>query len=170
MSDDHIHHGHNAEVGYEQRDLSAKGIFAFLIGLAVATVVFTFMLKGLYVILDRYEQEHQTPPGPLVVDVPKDTRHVPADARMKFPEPRLEVDERTQLNDFLTQQDDQLSTYGYVDRQAGVVRIPIEQAMKMVVQKGLPVLPAGAAVPASAKTPATPLKANPAAPKAAPAQ
>ena len=169
MSDDHIHHGHNAEVGYEPRDLSAKGIFAFFIGLAVATVIFTFMLKGVYLILDRYEQEHQTPPSPLVVDVPTDTRHVPADARMKFPEPRLEVDERTQLNDLLTQQDDQLSTYGYVDKQAGVIRIPIEQAMKMVVQKGLPVLPAGAAAPASAKK-STPAKTSPAAAKTAPAQ
>src|SRR5215831_3882631 len=145
MSNDHIEHGQNPEVSFEPRDLSARGIFAFLIILAVMTVIFTFMLRGFYAFLDHYEQEHQTPPSPLVTDVPNDTRHVPADARMKFPEPRLEVDERTQLNDFLTEQDDQLSTYGFVDKQAGVVRIPIEQAMKLVAQKGLPVLPPGAA-------------------------
>ena len=165
MSDEHIQQDHNAEVGYEPRDLSARGIFAFLIGLAVMTVIFVFMLRGLYTLMDRYEQEHQTPPSPLVTDVPKDTRHVPADARTKFPEPRLEVDERTQLNDFLTQQEDQLATYGYVDQQSGTVRIPIQQAMKLVAQRGLPVLPASGAAPAQTK--ASPAKPAPAAANAA---
>jgi hypothetical protein len=166
MSDDHIEHAHNAEVAYEPRDLSARGIFAFLIGLALMTVIFVFMLRGLYMLMDRYEADHQTPPSPLVTDVPKDTRHVPADARTKFPEPRLEVDERTQLNDFLMQQEDQLATYGYVDQQAGTVRIPIEQAMKLVAQRGLPVLPAGGAAPAQAKANVKPAAANVVTPKA----
>jgi hypothetical protein len=169
MSDEHIQQDHNAEVGYEPQDLSSKSIFAFLAALAVMTVIFVFMLRGLYMLMDRYEQEHQTPPSPLVTDVPKDTRHVPADARTKFPEPRLEVDERTQLNDFLIQQEDQLATYGYVDQQAGTVRIPIEQAMKLVAQRGLPVLPAGGTVPAQSKVSAAKpalAAANTAAPKA----
>jgi hypothetical protein len=171
MSDEHFRQDHNAEVGYEPRDLSARGIFAFLIGLAVMTVIFVFMIRGLYTLMDRYEQEHQTPPSPLVTDVPKDTRHVPADARMKFPEPRLEVDERTQLNDFLTQQEDQLATYGNIDQQAGTVRIPIEQAMKLVSKRGLPVLPAGEAGPVQPKANAAkpaPTATNAATPKAKP--
>jgi hypothetical protein len=32
-----------------------------------------------------------------------------------------------------------LSSYGWLDRNAGVVRIPIDRAMKMTVERGLPV-------------------------------
>jgi hypothetical protein len=145
MSNDHLEHGRNPEVSYEPRDLSARGIFAFLVALAVMTVLFSFMLRGFYDFLDRYEARHQTPASPLTTQVTRDTREVPPDARTKFPEPRLEVNERTQLNDFLIQQENQLRTYAYVDQQSGTVRIPIDQAMKLIEQRGLPVLPAGAA-------------------------
>jgi len=37
-----------------------------------------------------------------------------------------------------------LTTYGWVDQQKGVVRIPIDQAMKLTLQRGLPVQQGGA--------------------------
>src|SRR6185369_10648399 len=39
---------------------------------------------------------------------------------------------------------DQAENYGWVDKQAGVARIPIERAKQIIAEKGLPSLPSGA--------------------------
>ena len=42
------------------------------------------------------------------------------------------------LRDLRTAEDEQLKSYGWVDRNGGVVRIPIDEAMKLTLQRGLP--------------------------------
>ena len=54
------------------------------------------------------------------------------------PEPRLQVNPRDDLRELREREDQVLHSYGWVDRNAGVVRIPIEEAMKLTVQRGLP--------------------------------
>jgi hypothetical protein len=82
--------------------------------------------------------------NPLVKNIPEDTRHVaPGYPQTAFPSPRLEEDERGQLNRILMKEDDILYSYGWVDQKAGVVRIPIDRAMDLLVQRGLPVRPPG---------------------------
>jgi hypothetical protein len=51
----------------------------------------------------------------------------------------LETNERGQFRDFLMNQEDQLNSYGWVDEKAGVARIPIDRAMDLLVQRGVPV-------------------------------
>ena len=46
---------------------------------------------------------------------------------------------REDLQRILAKQQQKLETYGWEDRQAGTVRIPIERAMDLLLQKGLPV-------------------------------
>ena len=58
-----------------------------------------------------------------------------------FPEPRLERTERTEINDFRMREEETLNSYGWVDEKAGTVSIPIERAMELVAERGLPVLP-----------------------------
>ncbi|MGH9764781.1 MAG: hypothetical protein ACREAC_28430, partial [Blastocatellia bacterium] len=41
-----------------------------------------------------------------------------------------------------------LDSYGWADQSKGEVRIPIQEAMKLVLQRGLPTKPATAALPA----------------------
>jgi hypothetical protein len=55
-----------------------------------------------------------------------------------FPLPRLEENERTELGDFRTGEEERLNSYGFVEEKAGTVHIPIERAMELVVQR-LPV-------------------------------
>ena len=59
--------------------------------------------------------------------------------------PMLETNERGQFRDFLMNQENQLNSYGWVDEKAGVAHIPIERAMELIVQRGLPVFPQGGA-------------------------
>lgn len=126
---------------YEHQDLQFSGIFYFLVSLAVVTVVCMFALKGFYHFLDLRSRSAEEPVNPLVKRVPEDTRHVPRGyPQAAFPSPRLEDDERNQLNGFLTKEYDTLYSYGWVDEKAGIARIPIDRAMDLLVQRGLPVL------------------------------
>ena len=59
------------------------------------------------------------------------------------PAPRLQTAPRQDLQDLRGREDAQLNAYGWIDRNAGVVRIPVEEAMRLTVERGLPVRPEG---------------------------
>ena len=131
---------------YEHEDWVAANVLYFLLALAVATVVALFVLKGVYAFLDRHERASQPAVSPLVQNVPEDTRHVaPGYPQAVFPSPRLEEDERGQLNGIRMQEENTLYSYGWVDEKAGTVRIPIDRAIDLLVQRGLPVHSPGSA-------------------------
>ena len=161
MSDESLNHEHSGHgVEFEREDLSSRGIFAFMIGLAITGVVIYFIITGMYTFLDKYEQSQMTASSPLVKteDAAKvGERTVNGDyVRNKFKEnnaPLLEVDERSQLRTFLLDQEKQLNSYGWVDEKAGVAHIPIDQAMRLIAERGLPVCAQGCANAAPAASP-----------------
>src|ERR1700688_251252 len=134
-------HDHTAAHGsYERQDLQPAGIVYFLLALAVVTVACILGLRGLYTYLDHRERSSQTPVNPLLTNVPEDTRHVaPGYPQAAFPDPKLEEDERTELNDIRANEEKKLYSYGWVDEKAGTLHIPIDRAMDLIVQRGLPV-------------------------------
>jgi hypothetical protein len=136
---------------YERQDLQPSGILYFLLSLVVVTALCMFALKGLYAFLDHREKAGQPAVNPLITNIPPDTQHVaPGYPQTVFPSPKLEEDERGQLNGFLTNEENTLYTYGWVDEKAGKIHIPIERAVDLLVQRGLPVRAQGAATAASA--------------------
>lgn len=149
MTDETKHENAADNAGFEHQDLQASGILYFLLSLGVATVLAAVFLAGVYKFLDQREKAHQPVVSPLVANVPKSELKTRAEyeqyAEKAFPDPRLETDERNQLNQVRTREDDLLESYGWVDENAGTVRIPIERAMDLLVQRGLPVRPQGAA-------------------------
>ena len=136
-----IQPGNHASHGdYERRDIGVAGILYFIVGLAVATFVVHLILAGLYDFLDKRARAHQPAVNALIENVPMDTRKVaPGYPNQAFPNPRLETDERGQLNDIRLNEERTLNSYGWVDQQAGTVHIPIERAMDLLAQRGLPV-------------------------------
>jgi hypothetical protein len=153
MSDDLMNHGYsdNGRSGndseYEREDLGSRGIFAFMIGLAVSGAVIYFIIVGMFNFLDRYEKSQMTTASPLITSTDPMSRVVTQeDMDKSFKDngaPMLETNERGQFRDFLTNQENQLNSYGWVDEKAGVAHIPIERAMDLTVQHGLPVYPQG---------------------------
>jgi hypothetical protein len=132
--------------GFEHQDLQPSGILYFLLGVAMLLLISILGIRGVYAFLDRREKTLQPPVNPLVTNVPTDTRHIATGyPQSVFPDPKLEENERGQLNGILSQQEDALYSYGWIDEKAGTVRIPIERAMDLVAQRGLPVRPQGAA-------------------------
>ena len=115
-------------------------------------VLASFLLTRFYNFLDKRERSREPALSPLVTNAPTDTRHIPRDyPESSFPSPRLEDDERGQMNGIRLREEQALNSYGWVDEKAGTVRIPIERAMDLIAQRGLPVRPAGATETAAAK-------------------
>jgi hypothetical protein len=65
-----------------------------------------------------------------------------AQHRSEFPEPRLIVTPAVDFEKLRAQEDEELKSYDWIDRKSGIVRIPIDRAMELIVQRGLP--PVGA--------------------------
>jgi hypothetical protein len=145
---------------FEREDLSAPTVFWSLVGLAAVCILIAFIVIGMYRSLDRKSEASQPPQNPLVTAPAPDSRtetktQFRAEIKSTFPEPRLEEDERDQLNDVRLNEERELNSYGWVNEKAGVVHIPIERAMQLVEQRGLPVLPQGAdATTRASKAPA----------------
>ncbi|MGA7683760.1 MAG: hypothetical protein WCC32_15205 [Terriglobales bacterium] len=128
---------------FEKQDLSPRSVIYFFAGLIALLLVIFGVAFGVYRFLDSYNHANQATMSPMVAPE-VDTRAVtPADTHA-FPQPRLEVSERTELREFIEDQDRKLATYNWVDKDKGIVQIPIDRAMGLIVQRGLPVRPQAA--------------------------
>ena len=66
-----------------------------------------------------------------------------AELTQTFPTPRLQTDDGNQdVADLHAREDLLLDNYSWIDQSEGKVRIPIERAMELIAQRGLPVAPA----------------------------
>ena len=117
----------NPDVHHETSDVNIRAILGFGLGLIVVGIFIHFAIYLLFMFFTSREAR-VAPEFPLAVG---QEHRLP-------PEPRLQTNPRQDLRDLLKQEDDILGHYGWVDRNAGVVRIPIDEAMKLVVQRGLP--------------------------------
>ena len=151
MTEELRHHQQTEGTEFERQDLSAKGILWFLVGLAIFLALVAVVLNGMYGFLDRYNAQHQSPQNPLVAPRAQ-TRDVSTSDADKFPQPRLENAETTELNGVRRQEEEVLNSYGWVDEKAGIARIPIGRAMQLVAQQGLPTRQQNGAPPAPVKT------------------
>lgn len=114
---------------YERSDLSAGPIvWAMLLGSVVIALVFVAM----WVLTDVYathEARQSAPAHPLASTA----------GRKQPPAPRLQPDPVKDMAALRASEDALLHNYGWLDKAAGKVRIPIDRALELVAQRGLPV-------------------------------
>ncbi len=115
-------------VHHEESDVNVRGLFAFAVGLTLVVAFVAFVVWLLFQFYSVRESRKTTPEFPLATE---QENRLP-------PEPRLQTNPRQDLSDLRSQEDQILTSYGWVDRNAGVVRIPIDQAMKLTLERGLP--------------------------------
>jgi hypothetical protein len=98
------------------------------------------LLWRLYFVFVAREAARQPPPPVLKVDP----------EAMTVPLPNLQAHPTLELTAFRAREDSVLHSYGWVDKEAGVVRIPIAEAMRILAERGLPrvVAPAESPKPA----------------------
>lgn len=123
----------NAHVHHEESDVNISAIFGFGAGLAAVVLALAMVVWLMFRYFDSREAAatRAYPMAATQAQVP--------------PEPRLQEHPREDLSELRAGEDRVLHSYGWVDREAGIVRIPIEDAMRLTVERGLPARAAQAA-------------------------
>jgi hypothetical protein len=118
-----------AGAGYEHTDADVVILAKFGLWLAISAIVIHFgLLFAFDLLVGRYEAKVE-PEFPLAVGA----------AQPRLPaEPRLQRSPANEIYEFRRKEDAVLHGYGWVDKNAGTVRIPIDEAMRLTVERGLP--------------------------------
>jgi len=134
--------GHGG-AGYEKRDIDFRRVVIagtiLLAGCALSLVVMGWTFKY----FSLREAQDQPPPSTLTGLA----------GRGEPPEPRLQTTPFDDVKRLRATEEAELTTYGWIDRKAGIVRIPIERAIDLVAERGLPSRPAGSAAPVGKASP-----------------
>ena len=116
------HHSTNG-AGHEQSEVSVKLIVVSLAFLAVSTAIVLVLVVGIFrYFYSSYGTEEATRLSQPVVP----------------PRPRIEVAPFEELQQLHAKEDHILNSYAVLDKQSGMVRVPIDRAIDMLAAKGLP--------------------------------
>ncbi|MDB6021410.1 MAG: hypothetical protein JWQ04_1267 [Pedosphaera sp.] len=118
--------------GVEPADVNVKGVAYFVIGLAVVMVLVHMLLTVMFDDLKRKGALEDQRIQQREVTAPV------AAARVYFPPPHEQFSPQLDLQAWRAQQEAELNSYGWIDRNAGVARIPIGRAMELISERGLP--------------------------------
>jgi hypothetical protein len=141
MSTEHLSHGQagngrpvHQDVSFEKTDVSTSPILKFLFYLGIG-VVFSFLIAfGVYRGLKNYWASSYTPMMPSRVE---------AGPTMP-PEPRLQgmpghlSDPQQDLRNKIKADTDANQQLAWIDQKSGIAQIPVQDAMQLIVEKGLP--------------------------------
>lgn len=117
----------HADVNFEPSDIDAKAVV--IVGGAV--LAFAMLVSvALYPLFEHFLHVHaqQTPPA-----LPEFTHGV-----VLPPEPRVQDNPRQDLGDYISRQQFEHHRYNIVNRETGTVTIPIDRAMDLLTQRGIP--------------------------------
>jgi hypothetical protein len=146
----------NPGVMYESSDANSRAIYGFGIGLAILGAICALATWGGLRALNAWEDHQDKARMAANPMVPEARMKMPVTtAAHEFPTPQLQVNDAAEMNEEIEQETGKLTHYQWVDQSQGVVRIPIDRAMQLTLQRGLPARPAGetAAAVATAKPP-----------------
>ncbi|HZV36704.1 MAG TPA: hypothetical protein VFB72_19160 [Verrucomicrobiae bacterium] len=116
----------------EPADVNAEGVFFFVVGLIITVALCLIILGAIFQHFRKVA---------LAADAAVNERAVVPSAtkgRLYFPPPHEQFSPQLDLQAFKAEQERDLNTYGWIDKKAGVVRIPIARAMDLLLQRGVP--------------------------------
>jgi hypothetical protein len=119
---------HNPDVAHESTDVSIAGVMWFVVILAGTVLIVQLAMGGLMKVFEHYEARNDPFVSPLAVP-----------AGTLPPEPRLQTTPWQDLQQFRGEEELVLHSYGWVDQKTGVVRVPIDKAKALLLQRGIPV-------------------------------
>jgi hypothetical protein len=112
------------EQGYEPEDIRVRGV---LIVAAASLVLLVLILLALWGMVGLFAESY---PRPLPTALEA--------ARVEPPPPRLQSAPKDDLSAFRAQEEAILNRWAWIDRSAGIVQIPIDQAMALLTVRGWP--------------------------------
>lgn len=143
----------DTSAGYEQTDVRVTGIVVFLTALGIFVAVAGLLAWGLGKVINARMNQEDGPNSKWTTAINiRDLGNLPNNPEMQhkvaeltktFPTPRVQIDDGNQdVADLHEREDLLLDNYSWVNQSQGKVRIPIERAMELIAQRGLPVAPA----------------------------
>jgi len=139
----------NPQVDYERADLSPRGILLFLIGLFIVGFFIELVIWGMFRFMAKSEimfaksqvtsklapkRSEEGKPGDMFQNTPG------VDLSL-FPVPRLQTNDAGEMQDYLQSERKLLNPDQPFQDASGAIHIPVSLAMKLVVERGLPVRP-----------------------------
>ena len=124
---------HNQDVAHEEADINIRTVLSFAVGMAVVVALSAGLMGIMFRVLSNQAAANDPHVSPLAIP-----------SGQRPPEPNLLTNEPGHLRQFHEEEMRTLDGYGWVDQQGGVARVPIEQAKKLIVERGLPARTAGA--------------------------
>ncbi|MEE9235820.1 MAG: hypothetical protein V3U28_10325 [Candidatus Acidoferrales bacterium] len=121
---------HTPPPRHEQRDINFRYVALFFLSLFLLLGLALGAMAGLFRTFSAWQQAGQLPAPPMAQVRPGQP-----------PAPRLQVNPGQELEAFRQVEEERLSSYGWVDAEAGVIHIPIERALELLAERGLPVRP-----------------------------
>jgi hypothetical protein len=146
-------HQVDASAGYERTDANVTGIVVFLVALGIFAAVTGLLCYGIGKVINAHlnKEDGPTSKWSKTVDI-RQLGNLPSNPEMQnkvaelmqtFPTPRVQVDNGDQdITDLHAREDLLLDNYTWIDQSKETVRIPIDRAMELIAQQGLPVAPA----------------------------
>jgi hypothetical protein len=111
--------------GHETRDVSGIYVSLFALALAAALALLLPLLIWLFSRFEAQAQRRDPVQSPLAGD------QVPL-------EPRLETNPGAELAALRAHEEQELTTYGWIDMRQNAVRLPIDRAIELLAARGLP--------------------------------
>jgi hypothetical protein len=116
-------HGRSEELKHQGTDLRLRPILISVIVFVVVGAVIALGVGLLFLHLRKLDESH-------------DVRRTFVKAAPPVPpEPRLETDPREDFQEYFSNQQETLKSYGWTSRSEGKVRIPVDRAMGLVVER-----------------------------------
>jgi len=128
----------NPHVHHEPGDVNARAVTESGLAMAALVIVFSIGLWGVFEYLKHRVTEMALPLSPAAM----------VNAQKQPPEPRLQPHAAQDMRQMQSDENKIMQQYAWIDPDKGIVRIPVERAMDLIAQRGLP---AGAAAPAGKK-------------------
>jgi hypothetical protein len=152
------HHGHAPSEPVEADGIHYRGIVWFMAILFITTVICQVLMYGLLKYLPTMVGDDVRAPMAAPVTVPRILEGNIVMPGVDTPPPYLQTREPLGLENFRAGEEQTLTTYGWMDKNAGVTRIPIDRAKDLLIERGIP-----GGKPMSTTTP-TPTPGTPVAP------
>jgi hypothetical protein len=138
-------HGNDAElrnpdVSFEKADVQPTTIYWYLGALAISVILSYVACVFVLRLTTKMAVEYDTPPPMIRQEMGSAYEAMP-------PEPRLQGvpghgnDPQTDLRQKVESDTEANQKYGWIDQNAGVAQIPVQDAMKIIAEKGLPGVP-----------------------------
>jgi hypothetical protein len=110
-----------------KQDVDVRAVTKFGLGLTGGVIIVAFLMWFLFDRFAAKEAQHSPRPEPMQLSNPQKAP----------PEPRLQPNPPLELKEFRAGEDAVLNTYGWVDPEKGIVRIPVSRAIELVAKEGL---------------------------------